>query len=46
MAKISDISRGSQLALQSEEGNREWESTQATSGGEDTCPHTASAHLQ
>lgn len=42
LSGISDVSRGSQLALQSGEGNREWEGTQAVSGGEDTCPHITS----
>lgn len=42
LSGVSDISRGSKPALQSGESNREQEGTQATSGGEDTCPYITS----
>ena len=42
LSGISDISRRSHLASQSGEGSRERDSTQATSGGKDTCPHVTS----
>lgn len=42
LSGVFDVSRGSQLASQSGEGNREWEGTQAMPGGEDTCLHITS----